>query len=145
MVDRGIERAWVAAFIADPSRHDSSTVSLQDLGDPHAWAAFEAFANVRARGETPTKESIRAELERTYELKATPRPGERAELGWFDRLAAAEISADAPVKGWESTILKCSARRARAVAKAESKDAESHMRNDAALVFAEPSFDACQK
>lgn len=139
MVDNGIERAWVAALIADPSRHDSSTVSLQDLGDPHARAAFEAFANVRARGETPTKESIRAELERTYELKANTRPGERAELGWFDRLAAAELSADAPVKGWESTILKCSARRARAVAKAEAKIAESHASNDAALLFAEPS------
>ena len=46
MVDSGIERAWVASLIADPSRHDLSTVSLQDLGDPHARAAFEAFANV---------------------------------------------------------------------------------------------------
>jgi putative DNA primase/helicase len=139
MFDSGIERAWLAALIADPSWHDSSTVSLQDLGDPHARAAFEAFANVRARGETPTNEFIRAELERTYELKTNPRPGESAELSWFDRLAAAEISADAPVKGWESTILECSARRARAKAKAEAKIAESHMRNDAALVFAEPS------
>jgi len=139
MVDSGIERAWVAALIADPSRHDSSTVSLQDLGDPHAQAAFEAFANVRARAETATKESIRGELERTYELKANPRPGERADLGWFDRLAAAEISADAPVKGWESTILKCSVRRARAVVKAEAKIAESHVSNDTALLFTEPA------
>lgn len=139
MVDNGIERAWVAALIAHPSRHDSSMVSLQDLGDPHARAAFEAFANVRARGEIPTKEAIRAELERTYELKANPRPGERAELGWFDRLAAAELAADAPVKGWESTILKCSTRRAKAEAKAEAKIAESHVSNDAALLFAEPS------
>lgn len=110
LVDHKIERALVAALIAQPTQHDKlHDVGLDVLADFQAQHAFEAFANVRSRGEEVTKSTVRVELERRLEHK---------DLAWFDALAI-ETKPDALVAKWAQRIIQLARRRAATIADAE--------------------------
>lgn len=143
LVDAELERLFVAALIADPSRHDSSLVAVQDLHDPHARHAFIAFANVRARGEQVTAASVRAELAATwlrYDTDPSRRINEHPQLGdlvWFDQLAGLPTG-EVPAFAWAHRILDLSARRAVAIEAAEEAARLEQEIDEFALRDAEP-------
>lgn len=120
LFDPQLERLFVAALIAEPSRHDQVDIGLDQLCDLQAKAAFQAFANVRSQGEWVTAATVRAELERTWYERAEPRPGETADLAWYDDLVdlPREVG-EPPMAGWALAISDFSAARAATIAAAE--------------------------
>jgi putative DNA primase/helicase len=117
LFDPQLERLFVAALIQDPRRHNLHDIALQDLQDPHAARAFEAFTNV----PDPTVRNLEAWLQVEYDRKAGPhRAGELAvDLGWFRSLVQTALPPDPPLHSWANSILRFSEIRREALEDAE--------------------------
>lgn len=129
LFDSDLEQLFVAAVIAVPSRHDLIDVTITDLADYNARAAYQAFANVRARDRDVTPDKVRAELERTGFAAAVSGLRADPDRGWFDELVAIEVPPDPPVASWAYRILDLAVARAQAMADADS--AENDIDRDA--------------
>lgn len=104
------ERAYVGAIVHMPDLH--ADVELGHLTDPHAREAYAALANLRARGEAVTMESVRTEIQRDREVKQG-RLCDVRELSWFaDEIEIVEAKPASLVAGWAHTIIQRAADRA---------------------------------
>jgi hypothetical protein len=121
LADIGIERLFVTALVRDPDRHDDSEVAVQDLACPHAREVYGALANLRARGEQVTMDSVLAGMRRDREAK--DQPCGPNEFAWFSReIAALPVRADPPLAEWARTILRFAKRRRDAVEAADQAE-----------------------
>ena len=117
LFDSELERMFVAAVIADPSRLRAlEHFAAADLVDFHARSAFMAVRNVEARGEPVTRDAVRAQLATEKLFRDPSRPlNEHPRLGdlvWFDQLTQLAVPPDPPIAGWAHQILDLAVQRA---------------------------------
>lgn len=112
LFDANLEREIVAALIAAPELHDElpRAFGLDVLADLQAQHAFEAFANLRARGDRVTVDTIREEVER--------RVGHR-DARWIDELTSIKAPAREVTIESVEIVIELARSRAAAIAEAE--------------------------
>lgn len=119
LIDFTLERMLVAALIAHPHLHDDLALVASDIGDLRARAAFEAFANVRARAEPVNVDTLCQELQAQHHLRGNDGTLTEPELTWMLDLVMATVQADPPVAQWANQITQLAEARRGAVAEAE--------------------------
>ena len=123
LIDTQLERMFVAALIGQPDAHDLVEVCLTDLADLHAQAAFEAFANARARGARPYFDDLVVELQARHDLRGPHRAGEETlrepDLRWLRDLVALPLPSPPPIAMWGGQLVQLAEARRIALADAE--------------------------
>lgn len=107
LFDPQLERLFVAAILADPTRlgGDLSTFAADDLTDFQAVAAFRAIRNLQAAGLPVTPAAVRQDLADAGFVTAVSGHQANPERGWFDELVALPIPKDPPIYNWVGQIL----------------------------------------
>jgi putative DNA primase/helicase len=122
LVDVKLERMLVAALIRDPDLHDAcGDLGYTDFGDPHAAHAYQAVANIRARGVAVTMTALREYLQDEHNLRGSPGGPVLTDrdLRWLLELAAVDVPLDPPVAMWAPAVVVLAETRRSAVADAE--------------------------
>lgn len=125
--DAQTERLLMRALLEDPSRQDRIVCALPELLDLHAQSVFEAFANIRARGENPTRDAVIQELTKTWtdRLEQPVLDYQRYELitkwtGVVDGvLALPPPASEAEVSKWDLAVFDLAEARREAITRAE--------------------------
>jgi putative DNA primase/helicase len=126
LIDVQLERQLVAALIANPDQHAiCGALGVSDFGDLHAQRAWLCLANVLARGEWVTPETLSNEAQSHFGQAGAADTLDWHDLQWLTDLIATPYPVPHDIPVWASQVLVLAETRQAAIQAAERPPART--------------------